>query len=426
MAFSILEQTSGLITASVKVSSHLINKIYRNSLIAYSHKIKPKGFSQGKTPVSYIEQNFKNTIVEQLKSFVFWYPVISYLYKELRKEKIIISGDPRLKEIKLDTENGAEYIFEFTPIEAFEIDEWKYLPFKSPKRKRYKDLDKQATNFIEEEDKNKQNHSNNSLNVGCWVCFDLCLVDEDQNPVTENIKENLWLKIGYEEASIPFQHVFLGKNLGDKFYSNALCLHEYFNDEIDPCYSFLIEVQDILYNDFFSMDDFKEHFGIKTNKKAHQKIIEVFSFRNDISLRRAIVEEAFNLMFTKFPVRPPEATVLRQQQKILQDLQHNPDYAVYKLQRGFQDKVYKLARKQIREAILIDYLAYKENMEVTHRDTATYLNLTKRPRTKEFLFFRHPIIQANDQEMPISSEVLKQYCLREKMLNFILDQWNKY
>ena len=225
---------------------------------------------------------------------------------------------------------------------------------------------------------------------------------------------------------MPFQDLFLNKKMGDKFYSNAQCLHDYFNNEIDPLYTFGIEIKEILFSHYFCMDDLKKYFDIKTNKKAHQKMIEVFSFKNDLSLRRSIVEEAFSLMLTKFPVRPPEATVLRQQQKILNDLKNNPDYSVYKLQKDFIDKVYKLARKQIREAVLIDFLAYKENIEIDHNDIANYLNFTKRARTKEFLFFRHPIIQANDQELPISSEVLKTYCLREKMLNYMIEELSKF
>ena len=426
MTFEVLEKTPALISASVKVSPRLINKIYRNSLIAFSKKTKPQGLIAGSTPVSYIEKNFKNTILDQLKNFVFWYPVISFLYQELRNKKLVIAGEPRLKDIKLTPEDGAEYFFELTPVEEPEIDEWKYLPFKSPKRKLYKDLDKQATNFISEEEKFKAAHVDNSVGLNCWICFDLYLTDEDKNPVIDEEKETLWLKIGNEETSLPFQSLFLGKKIGDIFYSDARCLHDYFNDEIDPCYLFRIEIKDIVYHDYFSMEDLKEHFEIKTNKKAHQKMIEVFSFRNDLSLRRAIIEEAFNLMLTKFPIRPPESTVLRQQQRILNDLQYNPDYSVYKLQKGFLDKVYKLARKQIRETILIDFLAYKENLQVTHRNIVTYLNLTKRPRTKEFIFFRHPIIQANDQEMPLSSEILKQYCLREKMLNYMIEQLTKY
>lgn len=426
LSFEVIEQSPGLISAKIKVSPEFVNKIYKNAVIAYSLKTRPHGLFSGKTPLSYIEQNFRATIIDQLKSFIFWYSVVSFLHKELRRQKLLIAGDPRLKDVALHPENGAEYVFELTPAEQPDIDEWKYLPFKSPKRKKYKDLDKQASNFLDEEEKQIKAHQDDSIKVDCWVCFDVWLVDTDYNPVLNDHKENLWLKIGNEEASMPFQDLFFGKKVGDKFYSNAQCLHDYFNDEIDPLYTFGIEIKEILFSDFFSIEALKDHFGIKTNKKAHQKMVEVFSFKNDISLRRSIIEEAFNLMLTKFPVRPPEATVLRQQQRILSDLQHNPDYSVYKLQKGFLDKVYKLARKQVRETVLIDFLAFKEGLDITDVDLANYLNLTKRPRTKEFLFFRHPIIQENDQEMPLSSEALKQYCLREKMLNIMIDELSKF
>ena len=98
LTFEIISENQQLISALVKVSPDLVNKMYHNSLVAYSLKTRPKGLITGSTPISYIEKNFKATIVEQLKSFIFWYSVISFLHKKIRQEKLIIAGEPRLKE----------------------------------------------------------------------------------------------------------------------------------------------------------------------------------------------------------------------------------------------------------------------------------------------------------------------------------------
>ena len=69
---------------------------------------------------------------------------------------------------------------------------------------------------------------------------------------------------------------------------------------------------------------------------------------------------------------------------------------------------------------LVRTIAQKENIIVTHDDVRGYLNLTKRNRTKEFLYF--PIYEnfKNGQAMPLVVGTIKQNCLREKVVNYII------
>ena len=46
-----------------------------------------------------------------------------------------------------------------------------------------------------------------------------------------------------------------------------------------------------------------------------------------------------------------------------------------------------LAEKQLKEAIMIETIAYQENIQVTDEDIVGMLNLYKRPRTKQFIYF---------------------------------------
>ncbi len=403
----------------VTIPSYLVNKLYKQLIISQKNEITTHGFQKNNVPLGYIEKNFKLNIIEHLKEFILKYFVINFLYKELKKNKIVIAGEPRLNKINLDLEHDAEYYFEFTPTSKINLEDWQYLPFKCPKRKNYKDLDKQAAAFIKEETfKVKKNET---IEIGDWVCFDIFPVDENKNPVLDEFKNNLWLQIGDDEPCIPFQEIFLNKKIGDKFYSTSQCMQSYFDNQINSYYNFFIEIKDILSKYSFSIDYLKEHFKLKSNKSIHQKLIEVFSFRNDLSLRRAIVEELFDLIFSRIQFDVPTPAVLRQQKMLLDLVQLNPDYPVYKMQKEFDEKIKMLAYKQIKEMILIDYLTHFEEIESDHQDIKYYLNLANRPRTKEFIYFQHPIIKANEQEYPIPSEVLKQYCLREKTLNHAIN-----
>jgi FKBP-type peptidyl-prolyl cis-trans isomerase (trigger factor) len=110
---------------------------------------------------------------------------------------------------------------------------------------------------------------------------------------------------------------------------------------------------------------------------------------------------------------------------VLQAVQHNPDYHVYKSQSDFKDKVKALAEKQLKEAIIIDAIAYQEGISVSDEDVRAYLNLLKRPRMKDFMYFTLPEPKMQGQEVPLSAEFIKRYCLREKTLNHLIKEVTK-
>src|SRR5205085_443890 len=104
-------------------------------------------------------------------------------------------------------------------------------------------------------------------------------------------------------------------------------------------YQFLIKVIARVPHSAFSLDQFKKHFKLKTVRETHNKLIEVFSYRNDISQRRETVEAVFRLLFKHYPFTPPESLVKRQEDLILKSIQSNPDYHVYRTQPDFKTKV---------------------------------------------------------------------------------------
>ena len=208
--------------------------------------------------------------------------------------------------------------------------------------------------------------------------------------------------------------------MGDEFISASSCLQEYFHTQLDTKYSFKIIIIDRIQASHFSFDQFKHHFKIKNTKEMHQKLIEVFSFRNDISQRRMMAEEALRLLISKHHVEVPHYLVLRQQKSVLESVQHNPDYHVYKTENSFKDMIKQLALKQTRELLFIDQLSYHESISVNMDDIKSYLNLLKRPRTKEFIYFNPPLTKIQGQEMPLPTQILKRCCLREKTLNHVI------
>lgn len=407
--------------ATVVVPAKVVTALYEQAVKTQQLETQAYGFQKGNAPVGYIEQNFKQNLIDHVKEFLLRYFVVYFLIDELTRKKILLAGDPRFKEASITPGQDAHFVFEFTVFSPISFqEEWKYFPFKPPKRKNYKDLDRQVETFIEEETKAREKHNDGPIALGDWVNFTAYPVTDNGCPIFDNQKNSFWLKMGDEEVDRPFHELFLHKQKGAQFVTESEQLHECFSSSIDNKTKFLISIEDTLAHAYFCIDNFKHHFRLKTNKEVYQKLIEVFSYRNDLSQRRAMIEESLKLLLSKHRFDVPNYLVLRQQHEILSTIQSNPDFYVYKVQKDFEQRVQELALKQTREKLLLDQLAYNENLTVSHQDIKAYLNMLKRKWTKEFNYFDPLQTKIHGQEFPVNAIELSRICLREKTINHII------
>ena len=378
------------------------------------------GFKRGEVPVTYIRRSFKQYVTEHLKEMFLKHFVVDFLYDEIRNKKLPIAGEPWLKGITMEPEQDAEYHFLAGLFKPLRLRHWKQTRFKAPKRKNYRDLDRQVESLLMTEQK-QANKAAIGISGGDWVCFDLTIINKDGNPLFSEHKEHLWLRIGIEAADEALRKLFADKKVGDTFATNSNALQQLFSSGIKTAYQFVITVKGVVSESSLSIQQFKRHFKLKTKEDVHEKLIEVFSSRNDLSQRRLTVEEALLKLLRKHPIIPPKDIITQQQTKVLQELGKDPDYPVYKKRPNFQETLYKLAEKLTKETILVDQISQLEHIRISQNDLEAYLNLTKRPRTNEFLYFKIPETRLDGQEIPIPSSVLKQCCLREKTLNHIIN-----
>ena len=147
------------------IPQSFVKDVYQEALVGQQDQAKPYGLHRKEMSLSYVENIFHSHILEQVHEFLFKFFVINVLYGELRTQRIPIAGSPRL--IAIDTNEQGDTIFKFsaTLFTLEEILEWKYFAFKAPKRKRYKDLDRQVKLFIEEEENNQEKYLKRIINV---------------------------------------------------------------------------------------------------------------------------------------------------------------------------------------------------------------------------------------------------------------------
>src|SRR4030095_9399288 len=300
-----------LCRATITVSKSLVNSFFTETAFTLKSTINAHGFQQGEVPVEYIAKQYRVNITEHLKEFFFKFGIVNFLFQEMRTQKLLVAGDPRLTDIFLEYDHDARFVFELSVFPAIPLNEWKYFPFKSPSRKNYKDLDRQVESFIQDEQKNLESfNSVHGIGIGDWVHFNISVVDNKERFLDERFVQTFWLKLGNEEVESHFRSLFLGKKKGDEFVVANRGLQDYFSDQLRTCYNFKVTILDVVPFSYFCFDQFKDHFRVKTNKDMNKKLIEVFSYRNDISQRLAMVEEAFKLLLSRHRFFAPNHLVL--------------------------------------------------------------------------------------------------------------------
>lgn len=406
---------------TVTVPSEYVDAIYSQAVDSQKSSALTYGFAQGQTPAAYIEVTYRAPILDHTKSLLMAHCVEDRLLSGLFENQIGVSGDCILRRTYLQPHEDAIFEFTVSSINPVKKKNWRELFIKTPTRKNYKDLDRQVQSFIKEEMIKQALCTDNKIKIGDFVCFDLAITDSNKKNILGNYKQNLWLKIGEEEADRDLIDLFIDKTMGSSVLTQNIRLQEYISPDLDMPSTFLVTIKTVVPSAYFDFEKFKTHFEIKTNKEMEAKLIEVFSYRNNLSQRRETVEVILAALSKNFNVDIPNHLLSQHKLKLLSDIQDNPDYLVYKAQQDFEQKVAMLAKKQLKEIIIIDAISHQEKMTISHEEIINYLNLLKRPRTKDFLYFLMPSNKLNGLESPISSENIKQYCIREKTLNYVIN-----
>lgn len=415
------QQSRKLSWARVIVNKALVSAMYQQALSRHQLYVQARGFVRGATPISYIERTYKSYITEHLKEFLLNHCVINFLCQEITRQRAVVVGDPQLLRVDLTPDSDAEFLFQCSQLSVPIEQDWRKISFKIPGRRNYKDLDRQVELFIREEGSLEQQAKiPHRSSIGDWICFSISVIDHESRQTIFDTATLIWLKIGREDTDREAQNLLCGKIIGDSFTTTSNFLQRYFSKQLDTDYAFIVTIKSIVPSAYFSFDALRRHFSLTPRDSINRELVTVFSTRNDISLRREMVEATFRAIFKKFPVWVPEEFVKNQEEYLLREVQRTPDYPVYRLQKDFKAKIFALAEKQLREALIIDHIANKEMITVDQADVESYLGILQRPRTKEFIYFDLPVTQVNGQEQPIPLGIIKQACLREKVLNTVI------
>jgi hypothetical protein len=419
LSHTLTHRSADRLLITIHVVPELVKLLFGQAALAQQKLLRPAGFDTKEVPLDFIEQQHYFSLMIHVKEFLLKFCVLNYLFKTMRVEKLMVAGEPTLDSITIADDYTGAFNFITSLITPPAIQEWRYLPFRAPKRKNYKDLDRQVEHFMCEELATAQQHTP-EIKESDWVCISLTRTNEQGISLLNNFTNYFWMQISDEKVDNPLRDLLVGMKTGDTIITQNQGLQDYFSEQLSTNYFYQLTIITTIPHSHVCFEQIKANFKLKTKKDLLKKLIEVFSYRNDISQRRAMVEECLDLLLAKHPISVPETVVSSFQASLLTAMHDSPDYNVYRTQKEFYTLMHNLSQKLARETVFLDALAYHEKIALERTDIENYLNCIKRPRTKEFIYSRTIMPHHEGQSTLIPEEELMRTVLREKTINHVL------
>ena len=405
-----------MIEVPTALTAHIKDHITR---MYQQYTIMP-GMSCKNLPVAYTQHYFAQEIERETQRFLLDHFIQESVQNFLQENKIATVNWPRLKEIKPDPTNATYlYTLALSLAPTITLENWHSYSFVAPKRKNYTDLDIQVESFIASLSKEKP--TTNQVECGDWVRFSAQFRSPHiQTPVHSPLY--YWLRITNPLLATPSMQKFIAASVNDSFTLPASALAIAHSNTPDTDYYFDITIENIVKTNNISLPQLQESLQVNDHVSLHNKLIELFSFRNDISLRKSIIEELFYSLLNAFRFEIAPHAITRRKEFLLFLMQQSPDNAVYTKQKHFGNQITLLAETKLKEEALIDAIAQQEQISVTPADITHYLSLASNERLKEFLYFSPLNEELLSSEHPCGEYILTQSVLREKTLNTIIDK----
>lgn len=419
MRFSLEHSSSCFAYGSVSVEPALVQSVTTQVAKLYQNYSALPGYENKKLPLEYAKSYFATEIKQDTQEFLYKHFVLQFLLDSIRQKLITTANWPRLTEVK-SVDGSIAYHFTLTLTPELQLKEWKHFVFKQPERKNYKDLDNQVVHFIKQATDSARAHEQSLVEQSDWVYFSAQILDSETNEPLVEERCRYWMRMGSDVILTTLQQHFLNKSLGDSFVLTSLPFSSNVSGgSEDPCH-YKVTIELVAKGAHMSLEFFRQTFKLKTRADIHKKLIEVFSYRNDVSQRRLTIDELFHLLFTKHRFEMPKHIVTRKKEALLSSIKKQSDYNIYKSSKNFDINLTLLAEKMLKDELMIDRIACHEKIELHSVDIAHYLHLFNNERLKEFIYFKPLIDNVEDSTVPIHEAILAQAALREKTLNYIL------
>ncbi len=405
-------------TIVINVPEALLEKVMLFVIKKKKQDLVMHGFEPGNIPFEYIKIHYHNSLQSHLEHIFYNFYAQDRFVKKLRTQGSYI---PKLFEIDCQSDLKSDKII-FTYNHIDKLLQYSILPdfkkLKFPERKKYRDLDRQTKSIIETEQQNQKAYQASYIQEGDWIGIRIYLSHEGVI-IDKELSLKMWLNITNESIDKEIRDVFLSKKLHDRFFSHAFFLNEILSTNF-LVHTFYIEIEDHITKNYFCIDTFKDAFNYD-DKEIFEKIIDIFSLRNDVSLKKEKAQLALRYFMEKIKIYI-EPQIIKEHEVIIKSkIIKNPDYLLYQSDLNFSLNIKRLACRQAMEKILVDHFIYAYGVTSNKNLLYWYLNILQRNRLKDFLYFDISHVYDNsNKSIPINNSIIEQMALREKVIELLI------
>ena len=417
------------LTITISIPHEFVNNLYTHALQIHQADSKTYGFDKGTVPVHYLKKNFYHSFTEHNTAILLTHYAHDIALTEIQKKNGLAFITPWIDSCLINPENSENFFTVSADINPFvQKIVWKGLKLKLPARKKYKDLDRQAETLIQQEKNKKSELDGKTVCKGDWIQIKLSIIKSRENKETllKNHEQVLWIKISGEEIDKMVTEIFLNKSLNEEVITDSIFFNEYFSNSTIIRHYFLVKIIEIVPYNYFCFNVFQTYFNIKTNRDLLHRLIEILSFRNDITLRRETITIVLRALMQQHRYLLPIRTLSEHTKTVHKKIINNPDYLVYQSQRDFTDKIKQFACKQVGELCIADALATQENIEVQKNDVLFYMHILQRPRLRDFIYFDLPESKNGEQEALVPHAKIVEMIRREKALEILFKYFSRF
>lgn len=407
---------------SVKISRETLIRAIDFFILQKKAVLTMDGFQQGFIPSEYIKTHYLQSLHKHIEKVFYNFYVKDMIFKQLRNEGVYVSKHINVvchfsfKDFSLEY----EYSYYNRLLDYNVMPDFKKLKF--PERKKYRDLDKQTKQIIEGEEEKKRIGRERFVLEGDWVGIEVYFSD-GKSIFDDSLKVKLWIYVSSENIDKEIRLIFCGKKLGEGFFTNACFLNDFLSTDF-LVHTFYVRIESHVPTSFFCIDSFKVAFKYD-NKDVFNKIVELFSLRKDITLRKEKIQIILKYFLEKIKIFFDNTIIVEHEFVIKSQVSKNPDYLLYQSDKNFEVNIKRLACAQIMEKILVDYFIALFDVELSDCLIYSYLNILQRHRLKDFLYFDFAHVSDNFYcTMPIHNSVIEHAALREKTVDFLMQKFD--
>jgi len=409
MEFQVEEVSPVKLKVDVKVPKEKIDEKFQEEFQKLRKKVNIKGFRKGRVPLPYLKKLYKDSVkIEVLDK------VLNETISEIIKEKNIRYVDePKVVDVSdIDEGKDLNYTVEFYKIEDFEVDGYKDLEIEIEKEEVTEDMFNEAVENILKRFTYYEDAEDDAIKEGYQVLLDVEAFDREGNKIDKYSGEDVVLTIGQNYFLPGFDEYLIGLKKDDE----TEVTHTVKDEGEEKDLNFKIKVKWIkrpvvpelneefisqFGDEYKSVDDFKQKVREQLEKELEEK------------KRRILIDKALDKLREINKFEYPEV-LLEKQIEFLKETYRLPKDK--ELLDEEYEKLREIADKQIRNAIIINKIIEKENIQLETKDIedkfkkiADMFNLDVE-RVKEF-YYKRP----NDYNRLLDD------LINDKAINFILE-----